>query len=223
MKLRYFLACAAAALPLVALAQSTPLNVAVQGSIKPGACTFQISEQGTFNYGKVKLKDLNKDTYTQLPIIDRELRISCESLTKVALTVSDSNPGLVAFKEDMVFFGGRGKSWSPARQYGLRNDAGRSIGSWALQLVPGFKVDQQDTQSIYSGDGGKSWNPSVGNFFHDDGSLETWSMPGPREPAFGREFVGTVRIQVALDRSAQLGVATEVPFTGGAVMTLVYL
>ena len=44
-------------------------------------------------------------------------------------------------------------------------------------LVPGFTVDGQATDSIYSGDNGKSWDPSVGNFFHDDGSLETWACP----------------------------------------------
>lgn len=32
-----------------------------------------------------------------------------------------------------------------------------------------------------------------------------------------------MRVQVALDRIAQLGVSTEVPFSGGAVLTLVYL
>ncbi|MGB3820058.1 DUF1120 domain-containing protein [Achromobacter pulmonis] len=223
MKLRTLFCWALAAMPLASLAQDAPLNIAVQGQIKPAACTLQIAEQGTFNYGRIKLKDLNKDSFTLLPALDRELRIACESKTKVALTISDSNAGQVAFKQDIVFFGGRGKSWSPARQYGLRDDKGRSLGGWALQLVPGFKVDQQATDSIYSADQGANWEPSVGNFFHDDGSLETWSLPGQKLPAFGNEFVGTVRIQVALDRSAQLGVSAEVPFIGGAVLTLVYL
>ncbi|ALX85411.1 hypothetical protein APT56_20640 [Achromobacter denitrificans] len=223
MKPHIHLVCALAVAPLAGLAQTAPMQVAVQGNIKPAACAFQIAQQGAFNYGKVRLKDLKPDTYTRLGEIDRELRISCGAQTKVALTISDANPGLVPFKDDIVFFGGHGKSWSPTRQYGLRNEAGRAIGSWALQLVPGFTVDQQATESIYSGDNGKSWSPSVGNFFHDDGSLETWSLPGQRTPAFGNEFVGTVRIQVALDRAAQLGVANDVPFIGGAVMTLVYL
>lgn len=223
MKPHIHLAWALALAPLAGLAQNPAIQVSVQGNIKPGACTFQLEGQGSFNYGKVKLKDLNSDTYTRLGELERQLRISCGSQTKVALTISDTNAGLVPFKDDIVFFGGHGKSWSPVRQYGLRNEAGRAIGSWALQLVPGFTVDQQATESIYSGDNGKSWQPSVGNFFHDDGSLETWSLPGQRTPIFGNEFVGTVRIQVALDRTAQLGVATEVPFIGGAVMTLVYL
>lgn len=209
--------------PLAGYAQVPSFKVAVQGELKPAACTMQVSEQGSFNYGKLKLKDLNKDTYTLLPVLERELRISCEARTKVALTASDPNAGLVPFKDPIVFFGGHGKSWSSSRQYGLRNEAGRAIGSWALMLVPGFTVDGQATDSIYSGDNGKSWDPSVGNFFHDDGSLETWGLPGLKEPAFGSVFQGTMRVQVALDRIAQLGVSTEVPFSGGAVLTLVYL
>ncbi|PCE27068.1 hypothetical protein BWP39_09790 [Paraburkholderia acidicola] len=223
MKLRTLIAWTCALVPIASLAQNTPLKVVVQGEIKPGACTVQIANQAAFNYGKVKVKDLKWDTYTLLPVIDRELHISCEAKTKVALTISDTNAGLVPFTEDIVFFGGHGKSWSPARQYGLRNDAGRAIGSWALRLVPGFTVDQAATDSIFSGDNGKTWEPSVGNFFHDDGSLETWSVPGQKEPVLGYEFVGTMRTQVALDRTGQLGVVTEVPFTGGAVLTLVYL
>lgn len=223
MKLRSFLFLAVAAIPLTGVTQNAPLKVAVGGQIKPAACSLQISQQGSFNYGRVKLKDLNWDRLTLLPVLERELRISCDSQTKVALTIDDENQGLVAFKDDIVFFGGRGKSWSAVRQYGLRNKDGRSVGSWALQLVPGFKVDGQETDSIYSGDKGTSWAPSVGNFFHDDGSLETWSLPGRKEPIFGNEFVGTMRIQVALDRSSELGVSTEVPFSGGAVLTLVYL
>ena len=62
-------------------------------------------------------------------------------------------------------------------------------------LVPGFTVDGQATDSIYSGDNGKSWDPSVGNFFHDDGSLETWGLPGLKEPAFGSVFQGTMRVR----------------------------
>ncbi len=223
MKLGTLLAWSCAIAPLASLAQNTPLKVAVQGEIKPAACTLQIAQQATFDYGKVKVKDLKQDTYTLLPVMDRELRISCEAKTTVALTISDANAGLVPFKDDIVFFGGHGKSWSPARQYGLRNAAGQAIGSWAVQLVPGFTVDQKSTDSIYSGDSGKTWEPSVGNFFHDDGSLETWSEPGRKQPAFGYEFVGTVRAQVVLDRTSQLGVASDVPFSGGAVLTLVYL
>lgn len=204
-------------------AQNPSFNVTVQGELKPAACTMQLSEQGVFNYGKVKLKDLNRDTFTLLPVVDRELRISCAAKTLVGLTASDSNAGLVPFKDAIVFFGGRGKSWSADRQYGLRDEAGRAIGSWALLLVPGFLVDGQVTDSIYSGDGGKSWQPSVGNFFHDDGSVESWSLPGLKQPAFGSEFVGSVCIQAALNRSAQLGVSAEVPFSGNAILTLVYI
>ncbi|WP_263909999.1 DUF1120 domain-containing protein [Achromobacter sp. 79A6] len=223
MKLRTLLTWTCAIAPIASLAQNAPLKVAVQGEIKPAACTLQIAQQATFDFGKVKVQDLKLDTYTLLPAIDRELRISCEAKTTVALTISDANAGLVPFKDDIVFFGGHGKSWSAARQYGLRNDAGRAIGSWAVQLVPGFTVDQKPTDSIYSGDNGKTWQPSVGNFFHDDGSLETWSDPGRKEPAFGYEFVGTLRAQAALDRASRLGVAADVPFIGGAVLTLVYL
>lgn len=223
MKLSTLLAWTCVFAPCASLAQNTPLNVAVQGEIKPAACTLQIDQQATFDYGKVKVKDLNLAKYTLLPAIDRELRISCEAKTTVALTISDTNAGLVPFKDDIVFFGGHGKSWSPDRQYGLRDDTGRAIGSWAAQLVPSFTVDQKPTDSIYSGDNGKTWEPSVGNFFHDDGSLETWSEPGRKEPALGYEFVGTLRVQAVVDQTGRLGVSAEVPFSGGAVLTLVYL
>ncbi|CAB3646927.1 hypothetical protein LMG26696_02556 [Achromobacter pulmonis] len=223
MKLRTLFCWTVAAMPLASQAQDVPLNIAVQGQIKPAACALQIAEQGTFNYGRIQPKALKRDSFTLLPTLDRELRISCEAKSQVALTISDSNAGKVAFSQDIVFFGGSGKSWSPSRQYGLRDDTGRSMGAWALQLVPGFKVDQQPTDSIYSSDRGVTWQPSVGNFFHDDGSLESWSPSGSKEPVSGSEFVGTMRVQVALDSTARLGLSSETPFIGGAVLTLVYL
>ena len=57
--------------PLAGYAQVLSFKVAVQGELKPAACTMQVSEQGSFNYGKLKLKDLNKDTYTLLPVLER--------------------------------------------------------------------------------------------------------------------------------------------------------
>ena len=60
-------------------AQVLSFKVAVQGEL---SLPMQVSEQGSFNYGKLKLKDLNKDTYTLLPVLERELRISCEARTR---------------------------------------------------------------------------------------------------------------------------------------------
>lgn len=223
MKLRYFLACAAAALPLVALAQSTPLNVAVQGSIKPGACTFQISEQGTFNYGKVKLKDLNKDTYTQLPIIDRELRISCESRTKVALTVSDSNPGWWRSSKTSCSSAGVARAGRPPGNMvcAMTQDAASAPGrcSWCQASRWTSRIRSPFTAATAASPG----IPLSVTSSMTTAASKPGACRGRANPPSAVRFVGTVRIQVALDRSAQLGVATEVPFTGGAVMTLVYL
>lgn len=99
--------------PLAGYAQVPSFKVAVQGELKPAACTMQVSEQGSFNYGKLKLKDLNKDTYTLLPVLERELRISCEARTKVALTASDPNAGLVPFKDPIVFSAGMARAGPP--------------------------------------------------------------------------------------------------------------
>ena len=150
--------------PLAGYAQSPSFKVAVQGELKPAACTMQVSEQGSFNYGKLKLKDLNKDTYTLLPVLERELRISCEARTKVALTASDPNAGLVPFKDPIVFSAGMAAgppvastacATGRARHRVLGIDAGSGLHGGR----PGHGLDLQRRQRQVLGPVGRQFLP----------------------------------------------------------------
>ncbi|MFV7425496.1 DUF1120 domain-containing protein [Stenotrophomonas geniculata] len=224
MNIKIAISCALAPIFLPFAASAGPLSVDVQGVIKAAACTIEVSAQGSFDYGKVKQTSLKIDSHTLLPPIERELRISCGIPTRVALTSSDLNKGLTAFSGDIKFSDvDWALPWTPARQYGLRSAAGRAIGAWALVLGPGFKVDGKDAASVYSSDNGQTWRPSSGNFFHDDGGMESWSAPGNAAPLYGSEFVGKLSVRAALDRVSTLGQSDDIPFHGGAVLTLTYL
>lgn len=213
-------------MPLAVNAENASFKVVVDGRIVPNACSLKVSEQGFFDNGKVPVRNLRINTFTLLPPVDRQLQISCGEKTQVALTISDGNPGFVPFKEEMKFFESEntGWRWMPAKQYGLKDDTGKAIGSWAIRLEPKtFKADGQDLDSIWSETGGAKWIGSAGNFFHDEPDWESWSLPGTLVPFAAKEFTGTIRTQVALDRTTQEGVPREIPFSGMAVLTLVYL
>lgn len=229
MKFHLLLVATALAIPLaanVANAGNASFKIAVDGRIVPTACSLKISEQGFFDNGKVPVRNLSTNRFTLLPPVDRQLQISCDSKTQVALTIRDGNPGLVPFNEEMKFFDSEntGWRWTPAKQYGLKDDGGHAIGSWALCLEPKtFKADGQSLDSIWSETDGAKWIGSAGNFFHDAADWESWSLPGTLVPIAAKEFTGTIRTQVALDRGSQQGVPREIPFSGTAILTLVYL
>lgn len=56
-------------------------DLTVKGVITPSACAPVVSGGGTVDFGKVSVRDLNADTYTDLPRETMLLSVRCEGPT----------------------------------------------------------------------------------------------------------------------------------------------
>lgn len=121
-----------------ALAASS-VDLAVTGAITPSACLPSISNDGTVDYGKISMQDLN-EFGTELPQAAFKLAVSCDSPSLFGLYSIDNN-----HPDGGIYFamGFTGPNWW--------------IANFSLK-IKNVIADNQNFHAIYSGDNGASWN-----------------------------------------------------------------
>ncbi|AUZ44936.1 DUF1120 domain-containing protein [Pseudomonas orientalis] len=177
----------------------------VRGSITPAACAPVVSGGGVVDFGKVSVKDLNTDTYTDLPRETMHLSVRCEGPTFFTLNTIDNRAGTTA-----SHFSWHGLGMTP-------ND--EKVGDAGLGLYMPV-ADGVPVRTITSRDGGVTWMPSV---MLSHTLLTAVADNDGLTPIAVQELDAEIRLIAHIAPASNLTLTDEVPIDGHATVQVNYL
>lgn len=180
-------------------------DLLVRGSITPSACSPVISGGGTVDFGKVSVKDLNTDTYTDLPRETMLLSVRCDGPTYFTLNTIDNRSGTAA-----SHFSWHGLGTTPSDE--KVGDAGLGL---YLPVADGVSV-----RTISSRDGGVTWMPSV---MLSHTLLTAIAHSDDVIPIAVQELDAEIRLITHIAPANNLTLTDEVPIDGHATVQVNYL
>lgn len=201
------------AVPLAALLLSTSSltfaassqDLTVRGSITPSACDPVVSGGGNVDFGKVSVRDLNADTYTDLPKETMLLKVRCQGPTFFTLNTIDNRAGTSA----------NHFSW-----HGLGTTANNeNLGDAGLGLYMPV-ADGVPVRTITSRDGGVTWMPSV---MLSHTVLTAVASSDGVVPIAIEELDAEIRLITHIAPANNLTLTDEVPIDGHATVQVNYL
>ena len=215
-----FIALCTSGLALNASAQS--VDVKVIGTITPAACMPTITGGGVFNVGTIGADTLNQTAPTEVLNETRDLKITCDAPTKVALKVTDNR-----FDSKVVGIVPAANP-DPDAHFGLGKAGSTNIGAMTITFpTTGVLADTKSVDAIDSADNGATWRylPSVSPSVNarSNGRLITWSPAGTSTPVAFEDLSTTMQIRASVDRGANLPLHDEITLDGSATIELVYL
>ncbi|MBA1428403.1 DUF1120 domain-containing protein [Pseudomonas orientalis] len=179
-------------------------DLTVKGIITPSACAPMVSG-GTIDFGKVSVKDLNPDTYTDLPRETMLLNVRCEGPTIFTLNTIDNRAGTTA-----SHFSWHGLGVTP-------ND--EKVGDAGLGLYMPV-ADGVPVRTITSRDGGVTWMPSV---MLSHTLLTAVADNDGLAPIAVQELDAEIRLITHIAPASNLTLTDEVPIDGHATVQVNYL
>ncbi len=180
-------------------------DLSVKGTITPSACAPVVSGGGTVDFGKVSVKDLNTDTYTDLPRETLLLSVRCEGPTFFTLNTIDNRAGTTA-----NHFSWHGLGMTP-------ND--EKIGDAGLGLYMPV-ADGVSVRTITSRDGGVTWMPSV---MLSHTVLTAVTDNDGLAPIAVQVLDAEIRLITHIAPASSLTLTDEVPIDGHATVQVNYL
>ena len=180
-------------------------DLTVKGVITPSACAPVVSGGGTVDFGKVSVKDLNADTYTDLPRETLLLSVRCEGPTIFTLNTIDTRAGTAA-----SHFSWHGLGMTPSDE--KVGDAGLGLYSPVADGIP--------VRTITSRDGGVTWIPSV---MLSHTLLTAVADSDGLAPIAIQELDAEIRLITHIAPASNLTLTDEVPIDGHATVQVNYL
>lgn len=177
----------------------------VQGVITPSACAPVVSGGGIVDFGKVSVKDLNADTYTDLPRETLLLSVRCEGPTIFTLNTIDNRAGTAA-----SHFSWHGLGMTPSDE--KVGDAGLGLYSPVADGIP--------VRTITSRDGGVTWIPSV---MLSHTLLTAVADSDGLAPIAIQALDAEIRLITHIAPASNLTLTDEVPIDGHATVQVNYL
>lgn len=189
---------------------ASSVDLAVQGSITPSACTPLLGQGGLIDYGKIAARDLNRETFTQLPNAGLTVGVDCEAATLFALKLTDNRAGSSATEPQGFGFG--------------VVNGNEKVGVFHTILHTPLADNAPITQ-LQSLNNGQTWSVVEENV----------TLPALRLAAFGnnasgvwrplpiRELRVQLRISAFIAPAQGLTLDREVPLDGSATLDLIYL
>jgi hypothetical protein len=106
---------------------------------------------------------------------------------------------------------------------GLAN--GTPIGAYAVRLrTDSVTGDSDNVDVISSGNSGSSWSKDrYGALWTATGARMSWATPGTTTPVPAKVVTGSLDVQAAIDKTANLDLSNEIDLDGQATIELVYL
>ncbi|MBV6827099.1 DUF1120 domain-containing protein [Pseudomonas sp. PD9R] len=139
---KYFAALSATALISLAPYALATDTLTVTGTITPAACLPSLSGGGMIDVGKIRAKDLNQTTETQIGSHPIQLTVACDAPIPIALNPIDNKPGTAT---------------NPA-YFGLgETNALENLGGFYTAILA-TQADGVMAEPIFSDDGGTSWS-----------------------------------------------------------------
>ena len=208
-----------------AFAQDTA-DLAVRGTIVPGACAASFTGRDTVDFGTIKTVSLCADTYTRLKTQLSTLTATCATDHNVHLSVADQQSASKIGDADMINSVGLGTSVSSANQlFGLGtvtvNGRAINLGSYAVE-VRSPRVDGTALNILSSTDKGGTWsNAGTSRSLH---TTNTYSLGSGDKltPVQGKVFTFPIGVMAALNYGSELQVTEDTKLNGQAVFNISY-
>ncbi|HWT67603.1 MAG TPA: DUF1120 domain-containing protein [Pseudomonas sp.] len=186
---------------------ASSVDLTVTGIITPSACTPTLSSGGTVDYGKISAKDLNPDQATWLKSQTLQLAVNCDAATLMAVEAKDNRAGSSYISGDPLLFG-----------LGLINGT-EKLGAMLIGLRSPV-ADGVPARTIYSYDGGSTWN--TGNDLEWN-TLISVADTSTVAPIPVQSFTSDLRISPKIAPTNQLTLTNEVSIDGSVTLTVRYL
>lgn len=209
------------------------VQLKVTGKVIPGSCTPVLSSGGTAKFGDIHDISLDLNTYTVLPAHSRlNLSVTCSSTARVGFLFKDERA------DSMVLPTGKTVGYilagedTAAQYYGLGHANGKKIGAYTITLNSVQLDGKSSTLGLSSADGGGAWGHSgvePNGSLHgvkNDGTLYAAgaiSVNSPASLTWFKNFTAGVDVYVAINKTSELDMASEIVLDGLTTLELRYL
>ncbi|MBV6827098.1 DUF1120 domain-containing protein [Pseudomonas sp. PD9R] len=202
---KYFAALSATALISLAPYALATDTLTVKGTITPAACLPSLSGGGMVDNGKIRAKDLNQTSNTQVGTHRLQITVACDAPNLFALNPVDNQPNTAS---NSTYFG-----------LGL-TDADEKIGFVYLDASNAV-ADGQSVRVIVSDDAGASWDPR--NPIQPGSWTSVADAAGPIAPIYIQDLAMDVRISTFIARADSLTLTDDVTLEGSVTIGIEYL
>lgn len=217
-------------------AMAESVELAVKGTIIPAACVPEIT--GEVNYGYITAGKLSKTDFTVLDEKEVDFSIECDAPVKVAMKAINGRPGSVAGSEEV---GPNSTAPSPVELLGvdraivagLGTAAGKKIGGYAVGLLHGTLMADNNKMYMKLKDSGDSWiDYSVGSvsplyyLYYVPSQILTYSWGESATvhvPTAIKSLSAKLVVQAYLNNTTELDTSSAIQLNGLTTIELVYL
>lgn len=201
----------------------TPIAITVEGTIKPGVCTPELTNKGKFVFPDIYAGMLDANSYTPLTPITTDLKIDCTGAPSAFYMTATDNAASSVLSEAAA------PAWSAGESYGLGMTSGtqKKIGVYALS-VGAATIDNNSTtlsQAIGSTDSGASWSALSNNGNIATNKKITWANPGATllSPVAFTSLKSTMTVTAILNNNTELALTSDAKLVGNVTLQFSYL
>ncbi|MBJ2221140.1 DUF1120 domain-containing protein [Pseudomonas sp. MF7453] len=209
--LTFGIACLAAALQVQA---NTSAQLIVKGTIKPAACSLNLSGGGIIDYNTIRSGELSHTAFNPREEHTTSLVINCGSApARFGLTFSDLQAG-------SKVTGILGPGFSEAQNFGLGIAASRRVGGYSITLRDLRSSGTTLFSIMRTGHG--AWQNSDGRIAQSP-SQYSWRNGVSVTPASISQLTATVAVKAVINKAQDLDLSRDVPLDGRATLVLSYI
>ena len=189
-------------------ADTTELKV--KGVIRPAACAPNFTGGSTIDYGTIKAADLPKGQFLKLADKPVEMKVTCDSKTKVAFKAVDNR---AASRVEGIMANAQAN-------FGLGEVNGKKVGGYKLKFDPASTIDAVKADNRSSVDK-KAWAGGVDELYRD--TFFSMSTTADGLPTSGENFIYKFNLTAFLNKPENLDLTNDVPLDGSATIEVSYL
>lgn len=215
-------------------AMAASVDIKVNGTILPSACTPGLAGGGVFDYKQIPASSLSETDYTVLESAQLDFIIDCSAPTKVAVRAIDGRPNTAAGSSP---YRNEGTVMAPVPLFrvfsslnvaGLGLDGTRRIGGYGLRIAGGTVIADGKSVNSLHGDAKNTWidvgtGPVSGAFYHDVLPYLSWGEVGSSVPVSFTHLTGKLEVQPYLNKASELDLTRPVILDGLTTIELFYL
>ena len=190
-------------------AQAATVDLQVQGTIVPAACTIGLTNSGVINLGQIDLATLSDVADNPQTAQNVDVTISCSSAAKVATIVTDDRSGTASTPDNANF--------------GLNNTSGGNpIGFYKVFAENGLADSVAAT--VIGSTNSTSWVSPAGGVPVEHGGAKYTSVGDTTTgPATASTIGWTLRIEPTIASASSMAITRIETISGQMTLTLVYL
>lgn len=201
----------------------------VQGTLTNAACTPELSNGGTVDYGTIHLGELSATDVNQLGQKNINFTINCSSETKVGFQITDNRSSSNAYLSvENATFDGRTAGLGGTFGAGVTANNVK-IGSWAVFVQTNSIVADGNTVDFifspnWTTSGEPDWSSdATRGRIQPNQAVYTASAAGTLEPVAFKTATFPLVTSLAVQNTATLAITDDTQIDGQATITLKYI